>query len=114
MSQICCCPYGEGIEEGEAALLAPGPGQSLERYFSPTGVLTDARLSDTPSPGVPPMPAATADTETRESRGEPTAFGSLGGLAPVWAVLAGLAGELFIAAAVARTASMLRKRDVEA
>lgn len=112
--EIDAVAYGEGIEEGEAALPAPGPGQSLERFFSPTGVLLDARLSDTPSPGVPPLPAATPDTEARGSGGGPTAFGSLGGLAPVWAVLAGLAGGLLIAAAVARTASMVRKRDVEA
>jgi len=100
------------VEDGEATIPAPGPGQSIERLFSATGVLLDARITDTPTPGVPPAPPLARDTEA--APGARDALSGIEGLAPAWAVLIALAGGLLLGAAAARAASVVRGRDVEA
>ena len=111
--EIDAVAYGEGQEEGEDALPAPGPGQSLERIFSSAGILLDAWVSDTPTPGVPPVPAAARDTRAAASQHGPTTLSGLEGLAPAWAVLVALAGGLLLGVAATRAASIARGRDVE-
>lgn len=112
--EIDAVAYGEGVEDGEAALPAPGPGQSLERLFSTARILLNARLSDTPTPGVPPAPAGVQHAEAAAASHGPAALSGIEGLAPAWAVLIALAGGLLLGAAAARVASVARGRDVEA
>lgn len=104
--------YGGGAEDGEAALPAPGPGQSLERIFSPAGILLDARVTDTPTPGLLPSPArGPAAAEVERS---PTTLGSVSDRAPAWTVLAALAGGLLAGAAATRAVSIARGRNGDA
>lgn len=109
--EIDALAYGEGAEDGEAAAPAPGPGQSLERLFSPSGVLLDVRVTDTPTPGLPPVPARARATEASDPGSGPTALAGLGDGTPTWVVLVALAGGLLAGAAATRAISVIRGRD---
>lgn len=108
--EIDAVAYGEGAEDGEAAVPAPGPGQSIERLFSPSGVLLDVRVTDTPTPGLPPVPAAARGTKTPGTEPGPTTLTGLGNGVPTWAVLAALAGGLLAGAAATRVIAVVRGR----
>jgi hypothetical protein len=109
--EIDAVAYGDGAADGEAALPAPGPGQSLERIFSPAGILLDARVTDTPTPGLSPAPATVRGIAAAAAGRGPTTSGSLGDRAPAWAVLAALAGGLLLGAAATRAATIARGPD---
>ncbi|MPZ99577.1 MAG: hypothetical protein GEU80_09640 [Dehalococcoidia bacterium] len=52
--------YGEDVtyaSSGPALLSAPGPGQSIERWFDAAGVLLGSRIAPRPSPGTMHVPA---------------------------------------------------------
>jgi hypothetical protein len=111
--EIDAVAYGEGAEDGDAALPAPGPGQSIERRFSPAGILLEARLTETPTPGMAPEAPATV-SRGAPGDGAPSALSALGGLAPSWVALLALAGGLLLGAGATRAVSIARGRDVEA
>lgn len=108
--EIDAVAYGEGLEEGEEPLPAPGPGQSIERRFSPAGILLEARVSEHPTPGLPPeLLASTEKTEASSlTRLE------LAGLTTIWAILVAAAGGLVIGAGATRDVAILRGRDLKA
>ena len=113
--EIDAVAYGEGAEDGDEPLPAPGPGQSLERRFSPAGILLEARLTEAPTPGIAPEAAPnTSRTPSDDTPSATSAFSGIEGLAPSWLALLALAGGLLLGAGAARAASVARGRDVEA
>lgn len=114
--EIDAVAYGEGAEEGDEPLPAPGPGQSLERLFSPAGLLLEARVTDSPTPGVAPEAKSESSRASRggTAAGVPSALTAAEGLAPSWLALIGRAGGLLLGAGAVRAASVARGRDIEA
>ncbi len=110
--EIDAVSYGEGVEEGEQPLPAPGPGQSIERSFSSSGILLDARVSPRPTPGMPPEARAAAGGPPGAATRAPIDLAST--LTPAWAILVALAGGLLLGAGAARAAAIVRGRDLEA
>ena len=114
--EIDAVAYGEGAEEGDEPLPAPGPGPSLERFFSPAGLLLEARVTDSPTPGTAPeaKPESSRASRGGTAAGVPSALAAAEGLAPSWLALIGLAGGLLLGAGAVRAASVARGRDIEA
>ena len=113
--EIDAVAYGEGAEDGDEPLPAPGPGQSIERRFSSAGILLEARLTETPTPGMAPeAQPPVSRTSPGDASSAPSAFAAVGGLAPSWLALLALAGGLLLGAAATRAVSVARGRDVEA
>ncbi|TAJ20177.1 MAG: lamin tail domain-containing protein [Dehalococcoidia bacterium] len=111
--EIDAVAYGEGIEDGEEPLPAPASGQSIERRFSPAGILIESRLSDTPTPGQPPdarVRLAIGNATGASTLATPEALTVLNGLGPTWRVMLALAGGLVLGAGAARAASLARRR----
>lgn len=108
--EIDAVAYGEGIEDGEEPLLAPGPGQSIERRFSPAGILLESRLTDTPTPGQPPEARVRVASTSATAAATPDSFTMFGGLRPTWVVMLALAGGLVLGAGAARAAAVARRR----